>query len=781
MYDLSLALGEKALQQAEKIKHPHRATSIIYHLAQVYSILGENQKALLRYEAVLEYVQKFRQISGIDWYIVPALLGKAKIQMELSEFDSALLVCNEVERHDLKIMNEIRLQMLRWDINRSLGNYEKAEKELDRAKELSEAAKDTSYIIRCLNNFGFMFSQMSEYDRALDYYQQARSLFRSSLPDNSMRMLIFNNTASVLAAKNDFVRFEEVTREARSLLNSTNIPFEEAKSLHIFGYRYKDIKKYDDAIKYLQKADSIYSRTGFLRFALQTKSDLVDCYIGLSRLDEAEALIVETASLAKESDNIEGMIESMAQRAHIQYRRGHLEQAVKSSNQVLFTVDTMLGRFTNPDRLRVYRHKIYDYFKNAVLYEIALQRYDSAFIKLDRAKAFISMNQLLNDQANHFNSSALAHNVDLDSMRTRLNEQSSLLHYMVMDDTLYAFLLNRSDLHFFSKPLDKKALQAKVAAYRDSILQTINVFRRYNPARVNSHYAGTVHLSEQIYQELFEWPELKALIEKSAVLYIVPDEFLYHAPFATLTRKSADGRATFSTGTAVTMLPNAAFLLNGNRVHIADRFKTKRALISIDSTFKGTEQIVKNIKRIFPVAEELMMNAKAFTKNDVLMKLQENYQVYIFLGHGAANPNYPQLSYIELTVKMPNTPTTKRIRLTLEDLNQINWLDAEMVMLVGCETAAGKLYRGTGIHGLYQGFLSLGAQHVLGSLWRADADKTIAQAENFLSVWAANSNPAQALLDAQRRTMEELTNSVYYRHPHPYFWGSLILFSNQSQ
>jgi CHAT domain-containing protein len=185
------------------------------------------------------------------------------------------------------------------------------------------------------------------------------------------------------------------------------------------------------------------------------------------------------------------------------------------------------------------------------------------------------------------------------------------------------------------------------------------------------------------------------------------------------------------------------------------------------------------------LAEELVIDDLAnldsnMTKKSVLMKLQENYQVYIFIGHGAANQEYPERSYIELAVKTSGLSASARIiHLTLEDLNQINWLGAEMVMLMGCETAGGRLYRGTGIYGLYQGFLSLGAQNVVGSLWKVAATQTLTQAESFLSAWSTHASPAQALHFSQCQMIKDLTTSEYYQHPHPYFWGSLILFSTK--
>ncbi len=117
----------------------------------------------------------------------------------------------------------------------------------------------------------------------------------------------------------------------------------------------------------------------------------------------------------------------------------------------------------------------------------------------------------------------------------------------------------------------------------------------------------------------------------------------------------------------------------------------------------------------------------------------------------------------------------------MADLKTINWLGAEMVMLVGCETASGRLYRGTGISGLQQEFLSLGVKNVLGNLWEVDATHAISQAQDFLSAWVTTRNPARALQESQRQAVKTLQGHRYYQQPHPYFWGSTVLLTTTPQ
>ena len=104
-----------------------------------------------------------------------------------------------------------------------------------------------------------------------------------------------------------------------------------------------------------------------------------------------------------------------------------------------------------------------------------------------------------------------------------------------------------------------------------------------------------------------------------------------------------------------------------------------------------------------------------------------------------------------------------------------------MVMLVGCETAGGKLYRGTGISGLQQEFLSLGVKNVLGNLWEVNAPHAIAQARDFLTTWAMTGNPSRALRESQLKAVQGLQGHRYYQQPHPYFWGSAVLLTATPQ
>ncbi len=77
-------------------------------------------------------------------------------------------------------------------------------------------------------------------------------------------------------------------------------------------------------------------------------------------------------------------------------------------------------------------------------------------------------------------------------------------------------------------------------------------------------------------------------------------------------------------------------------------------------------------------------------------------------------------------------------------------LDAELVVLSGCQTALGREIRGEGLVGLTRGFMYAGVPRVLASLWRVQ-DRATARLmdELYRAMWAEGRRPAAALRAAQ--------------------------------
>ena len=139
-----------------------------------------------------------------------------------------------------------------------------------------------------------------------------------------------------------------------------------------------------------------------------------------------------------------------------------------------------------------------------------------------------------------------------------------------------------------------------------------------------------------------------------------------------------------------------------------------------------------------------------------------------FATHGIFDAERPDLSGLVLSRVDPAGNPREGV-LRLRDIYDLD-LNADLVVLSGCETALGKEIRGEGLLGLTRGFLYAGAPRVVASLWwiddRASADL---MAAFYRGLWTEGLRPAAALRKAR------LAIARQPRFRDPAYWGAFVL------
>jgi len=97
-------------------------------------------------------------------------------------------------------------------------------------------------------------------------------------------------------------------------------------------------------------------------------------------------------------------------------------------------------------------------------------------------------------------------------------------------------------------------------------------------------------------------------------------------------------------------------------------------------------------------------------------------------------------------------------------------LGTSLVVLSGCGTGAGSLYKGEGIRGLSGAFMRAGAEYLLVSLWNVDDRATAKLMGSFYRGLAAGAPPARALAGAKKQMI-----GAGYRNP--LFWAPFVLIN----
>jgi CHAT domain-containing protein len=144
------------------------------------------------------------------------------------------------------------------------------------------------------------------------------------------------------------------------------------------------------------------------------------------------------------------------------------------------------------------------------------------------------------------------------------------------------------------------------------------------------------------------------------------------------------------------------------------------------------------------------------------------YRVVHFATHGILDTRRPALSGLVLSqVDEHGQPQDGFLR--VDDVYRLR-LDADLVVLSGCETALGKTVRGEGILGLTRGFFHAGASQVMASLWPVRDRATAELMQHFYrAMLQAGLAPTAALRQAQL----ELRREPQWRDP--YFWAAFIV------
>jgi CHAT domain-containing protein/Tfp pilus assembly protein PilF len=143
------------------------------------------------------------------------------------------------------------------------------------------------------------------------------------------------------------------------------------------------------------------------------------------------------------------------------------------------------------------------------------------------------------------------------------------------------------------------------------------------------------------------------------------------------------------------------------------------------------------------------------------------YRVVHFATHGLLDNRHPELSGLVLSRVGPDgKPRDGYLRLT--DIYNLE-LQADLVVLSGCQTALGRQVRGEGLLGLTRGFFHAGASQVIASLWPVRDRATTELMQRFYrGLFHDRLRPAAALRAAQL----DLRRNPRWRDP--YFWAPFV-------
>ena len=195
---------------------------------------------------------------------------------------------------------------------------------------------------------------------------------------------------------------------------------------------------------------------------------------------------------------------------------------------------------------------------------------------------------------------------------------------------------------------------------------------------------------------------------------------------------------------------------------------TERNNVQLLSRLPGTREEAQTVRSAAIGADVFMALDTDANRELVMSGVLDDYDVIHFATHAILDADEPALSGIVLSgVTATGAPMPRFLR--SQDVAALR-LNADLVVLSGCETGLGRVVDSEGVVGLSQAFFRAGARQVVSSLWRIPDRATATLMEHFYrGIYQDGLEPKSALREAQLA----MRQSRWWRDP--YYWAGFVV------
>lgn len=777
VFNIGFAFADWVARESRELGYFLRLVSAEFNCGNQLYQFGRYDEALERFKTVLKLTQQWRHFprGHMQWYSVEAMERLAAVFYKLGDYSA---MRNHLESYG-KLVSETRQKTL-YHLDRGMGarligDLQAAEDELRTAIKYGKGeaeSEDTDPV-----NAWYAYLELGDLYLEYDLPEKALFTFRRA------KTYATQNKPELLAGEklNDYwLHMAEAFAQSR-ILDSAAIalkqanrqpvdsPWLQVKNFFCAAKVNDELGKVGEADTLLSRALALCQNNGMTIYAI----DAILRRVALSfkvhpqsapaqySMPALEALIAQV----KKSGAKQQLVHSLALAVEAANRAGRYEQARPYADRLLQEIEALSRLYDQEQRQVFFQHSTYDKVKAAVDLDIRLGKIDSAFIKLDYIKFRALRQRLAALQDSRATTATHSAYMIRNSLQQHLQPDEAIINYMVTADTLYAFVLTSSRLRLFRTAVPRRDLQNLVHQYIADLAPTGAKSDGYDEQRQQREFLNALQLSHSLYNHLVK--PMAEYLATSKFFYIVPDEFLHSLPFNTLAFQEEPTTEFLIDRKAVMYLPAASvfFTAGENR----DSKLPRRLLASVDSTMHGARKILEALSKLRTTKVTRKTNWESPAQ--IATGLFGDYQIYFFYAHAEANWDDPWQSFIQ----MPLQPSLPQGKLTYSRIDSIDWRQAALVILAGCETTGNRVYHGAGLSGLQRSFFGAGAKQVLATFWKVDAEQVAQQMPVFLQEWDRSGDAILALQKMQQTAIVHLRNDPYINYPHPRYWGAYNL------
>ena len=183
-----------------------------------------------------------------------------------------------------------------------------------------------------------------------------------------------------------------------------------------------------------------------------------------------------------------------------------------------------------------------------------------------------------------------------------------------------------------------------------------------------------------------------------------------------------------------------------------------------------SKEEIRDVARSFsPLGADTLTGTAANERNLKQWPLKD-YRIIHFACHGFLDESSPFRSALALSTTNASGDDGF---LQMREIYGLD-LNADLVVLSACQTAAGRLERSEGPMGLSRPFFFAGARSVIASLWPINDRSTVTFMHDFYAGLLGGCPADEALRSAKSKMLKT------HHWAHPFYWASFLLQGDPS-
>lgn len=744
-----------------------------YSLIFPYNNLGIYYSKKKEHKLALKYIEKSLRLV-VKYYgaehpqAIYENINFSQIYAEMGKYDSAFLYCIKAEELMLNSIKEnhplsVMIYVNKGNIFTHQGKYDEAIEALNKSLKIcvNIFGSNNPEVTRSYGSLGLLYAQINAFEKS-------NASFKSAL--NSLRFSRIDSLESVssIPLLIDVLLFKGLSNKYWYLNDSNTTHLSISRSYYrqaiaALDYHSKTLSPASKSTLAAQ-AQPVYAGAIATNQLLHNLTDSLQYWHeSFDYAERSKAYLLYEAMQNADALRVAGIPDSLLQQEYdlrvdiAYYDKKRQEKLAAGLNE---TDTVVLG--------------------------IAAKRFD-----FDRRYEAL-LQRLAVDYKKYYDAKYDLHTVNATEVQQPLLQPNqTLLEYVVGDSSVFLFLVQKN--HFEVREIPKKGFPIEQLV---DTLTRLGIYGYYTlprekrtPALKTATINNYTKAALQLYDKLIA--PVKAKLTEQVI--IIPDGVLGYVPFEALLTKTPARPTIFKTYNFLVQEHQISYCYSATLLReMRDKQHRKRPtaqVLALAPFYRKDVKKLDSLRLLTGISlrdslapldasgEEVAAIAKiwkgqalygAAASVDTFRRLAEQYRILHLSTHGKADDRVGDYAFLAFAA--PGDTTFEK--LYARDLYNLE-LNADMVVLSACETAAGKLQRGEGIVSLARAFAYAGAKSLVTTLWKVDDEKTRDLMAAFYGhLWAGKAKDA-ALRQAKMDFLKD-NEGGGGTALHPFFWAGLI-------